>query len=896
VTDFFMSYNRADRTWAEWIAWQLEEAGYTTVLQAWDFRPGCNFALEMDKAAAEGERTIAVLSPAYLGALYTQPEWAAAFAQDPTGKKGTLLPVRVKECKLKGLLTQIVRIDLVGLDEPKAKEALLEGIKRERAKPAIKPGFPGRVERSVAEQPRFPGSLPPIWNVPHNRNPNFTGRKDLLAALHKALGSKRPTALAQAISGLGGVGKTQLAVEYAYRHAEDYDVIWWIRAEEPATLASDLAALAGPLNLPQKDATDQRVIIQAVRTWLDAGQARWLLIFDNARGPEELHGYLPQSRLGHVIITSRNPNWLTVAAALSVQVWSRDEATRFLLKRTGQTDKNAAAKLAEQLGGLPLALEQAGAYMHETGSTISAYLELFRSRRSELWEVEHPPADYPYTVAATLSLSVDKVLQDSPAAGDLLNLFAFLGPDEIPLSVVTQGRKHLPKALSAAAKNALAINRGIKALRQYSLVERSGDSATVHRLLQAVVRDRLHERQKKEWAEAAVRVLNDAFPLESGDVRTWPECGRLLPHALSAAEHAEKLGVVPEATGRVLNQVGVYLWGRAEFGEARAALERALSIDEAALGADHPSVASIVNNLGGVLEALGDLKGAKKCYERALSIDGAAFGPKHPNVAVDVNNLGGVLEALGDLKGAKECYERALSIDQAAFGPKHPKVAIRVNNLGGVLEALGDLKGAKECYERAFSIDQAAFGPKHPKVAIRVNNLGSVLKAVGDLKGAKECFERALSIDGVAFGPNHPNVGTRVNNLGGVLEALGDLKGAKECYERALSIDEAAFGPKHPNVAICVNNLGSVLKAVGDLKGAKECYERALFIDEAAFGPNHPNVAMDVNNLGSVLKAVGDLKGAKECCERALKIFREFLGDDHPHTALVRDNLESLGE
>ncbi|MDP2896514.1 MAG: FxSxx-COOH system tetratricopeptide repeat protein [bacterium] len=807
MKDFFISYNRADRTWAEWIAWQLEEAGYSVVLQAWDFRPGCNFVLEMDRAAVEAERTIPVLSPAYLSALYTQPEWAAAFAQDPTGEKGTLLPVRVQECELKGLLAQILYIDLAKLDEPKAKEALLEGIKRERAKPTVKPGFPGRVERSVAEQPRFPGSLPPIWNIPHNRNPNFTGRKELLAALRRALVSKQPTALTQAISGLGGVGKTQLAVEYAYRHAADYDVVWWIRAEEPAALAADLAALAGPLNLPQKDATDQRVIIHAVRSWLDAGQARWLLILDNARGPEELPEYLPQSRLGHLIITSRNPNWLSVAAPLSVQVWSPDEATRFLLKRTRQTDENAAAKLAEELGDLPLALEQAGAYIEETDYTISAYLELFRSRRGELWEEEHPPTDYPYTVAATLSLSVDKVLQESPVAADLLNLLAFLGPDEIPLSIVTGGRKHLPKALSAAAKNAVAINRGIKALRQYSLVERSGDSVTVHRLVQAVVRDRLDERDKKKWAQAAVRLVNDALPVEAHDVRTWPECARLLPHALSAAEHAEKLGVAPEATGRVLNQVGVYLWGRAEFREAKAALERALSIDEAAFGPNHPEVATHVNNLGNVLEALGDLKGAKKCCERALSIDEAAFGPNHPNVGRDVNNLGTVLRDLGDLKGAKKCCERALSIDEAALGPNHPNVASIVNNLAGVLKALGDLKGAKKCYERALSIDEAAFGPNHPNVARDVSNLGLALHAVGDLKGAKKCYERALSIDEAAFGPNHPNVATDVNNLGSILKALGDLKGARKCCERALRIFREFLGDDHPKTVTVRKNL-----------------------------------------------------------------------------------------
>ncbi len=189
---FFLSYNRADRPWAEWIAWQLEEAGYTTVLQAWDFRPGSNFVLEMQRAATEAERTIAVLSPSYLEARFTQPEWAAAFARDPTGEQGTLLPVRVRECDLRGLLPQIIYIDLVGLDEAAAREALLAGVRRQRARPTAPPGFPGAAPRSVPERPRFPGALPPIWNLPHRRNPNFTGREDLLADLHTALTSGRP--------------------------------------------------------------------------------------------------------------------------------------------------------------------------------------------------------------------------------------------------------------------------------------------------------------------------------------------------------------------------------------------------------------------------------------------------------------------------------------------------------------------------------------------------------------------------------------------------------------------------------------------------------------------------------------------------------------------------------
>lgn len=238
VKDFFISYNKADRTWAEWIAWQLEEAGYSTVLQAWDFRPGSNFIFDMQQATTHAARTIAVLSPDYLAAKFTVPEWTAAFGQDPTGERGTLLPVRVRECESKGMLPQMVYLDLVGVPETKAENILLTGVQRRRAKPAAAPRFPGTPQRSVINKPRFPGTLPPIWNIPHNRNLNFIGRQDFLGELRSAFTSGQST-LIQAIYGLGGVGKTQTAVEYAYRYATEYEIVWWVRSEEAETLAAD---------------------------------------------------------------------------------------------------------------------------------------------------------------------------------------------------------------------------------------------------------------------------------------------------------------------------------------------------------------------------------------------------------------------------------------------------------------------------------------------------------------------------------------------------------------------------------------------------------------------------------------------------------------------------------
>ncbi len=312
MKDFFISRNGADKNWAVWIAWELEEAGFTTVIQDWDFRASSNFVLDMHKAASEAEHTIAVLSSDYLDALYTQPEWAAAFKDDPTGEKGKLIPVRVRECEPEGLLAAIVYIDLVEQEEPAARDVLLKHIsgivEQKRGKPESKPDFP---KHDVKDKPRFPGTLPPIWNVPHLRNPNFTGRETILDELNEQLNAGGPTALT-AISGLGGIGKTQIALEYAYRHMSNYEVVWWLRTEKPESLMADYAQFAQARDLPEKDSQEQQVIVEAVRRWF--GQNRgWLLVFDNAQNPDDIRGYLPRASTGQVLITSRYQSWRGVA-------------------------------------------------------------------------------------------------------------------------------------------------------------------------------------------------------------------------------------------------------------------------------------------------------------------------------------------------------------------------------------------------------------------------------------------------------------------------------------------------------------------------------------------------------------------------------------------------------
>jgi len=537
--------------------------------------------------------------------------------------------------------------------------------------PTIHAGYSPAAESAI-------GALPSIWNVPHNRNPNFTGRQGLLDDLRESVTSGRPAALTQAISGMGGVGKTQLAVEYAYRYRDDYAAVLWLPSEAPAALAAAYADLARRLNLPEREAGDQNEAVKAVKDWLGRNGS-WLLVFDNAPDAESIRSYLPQGATGQVIITSQDPNWGGTADVLQVRQFQREESVDFLVEYTKETDRKRAGQLADLMGNLPLALEQARAYMAETGISMNQYIELFQTRHGEMLGQGTDSQDYQHTVATTWELALEQL---SPEAAGLLNLFSFMAPDRILQDVIVDGAEHLPEPLSRTVADPLALGEAVSALRRFSLIGTVDDGWSVHRLVQAVVRERLSPEESTAYA---VETVNAAFPFDSFDVRNWPACAGLLPHGLASVGHADPIGVAQEESGRLLNQMGVYLPGRADFAGAKSLFSRALAMGEAVYGLTHPRVATRLNNLGVVLWETGDLARALEHHRRALAIDEAAYGPDHPEVATDLNNQGSALWRTGDWAGAKERFQRALSIDEAAYGRDHPEVAADLNNLGIVL-------------------------------------------------------------------------------------------------------------------------------------------------------------------------------------------------------------------
>ena len=794
-----------------------------------------------------------------------------------------------------------------------------------------------------------PGDLPPGSRLFSRPNANFTGREESLRTLARAFlphQSTRPKGVPISqftITGMGGIGKTQLAIAFAHRYGRFFHGVHWINAAQPEGIASEIAACGRAMDLQPWPGKLPDQLAVTLRTWRANG-AR-LIILDNLEDVGAARQWLGRLCGGplRVLLTARRTDWPgdMDLRPLRLDTFTPEESREFLLKylRRATTEGSPLQRLdelAERLGHLPLALELAGRYLkRHRRKRVADYLEeldeMMSHRSMRNWRQElGNPTDHDLDLMATFALSWEEVEQE--AARRLFLMAGYCAPNEpIPYELLERALQKKPKSgfwkrLKRLVTGGETLEIGqdqcdeaLDRLTGLGLLELPDDAQdtgpTIHPLLAEYARalpplpspEVGRGERAGEWGEGLTALASTLATMtyQANDTGLPERFQPLRPHARAVAEWAEKAAAedssaessAVEDAGTLWNNLGYHLKMVADYAGARASYERALRIDEAAFGPHHPNVARDVNNLGLVKKALGDLEGARASFERALRIDEAAFGPHYPNVAIRVNNLGLVKKALGDLEGARASFERALRIDEAAFGPHHPNVAIRVNNLGLVKKAQGDLEGARASYERALRIDEAAFGPHHPNVARDVNNLGLVKKALGDLEGARASYERALRIFEQVLGPDHPNVATLVNNLGEVLRQLGDLEGARASLERALRIDEAAFGPHHPNVATDVNNrMGSVQQALGDLEGARASYERALRIDEAAFGPHHPNVARDVNNLGGVQQAQGDLEGARASYERALRIFEQFLPEGHPSSLIetVKGNLLSV--
>ena len=792
-----MSYTQADRVWAEWLAWVLEEDGYRVLVQAWDMVAGSNWTSRMHEGAGCAARTVAVLSPEYRSSVYGTAEWQAAWAEDPQGQQRKLIAVRVRGEWPSGLLSGVVGIDLVGLSEAAARRRLREEIAavvRGRAKPGAPPPFPPTL-RAVPVEPRFPGALPEVFTVP-GRNPHFTGRDSELDTIQRSLGAGTAMTV-QAVHGLGGVGKTQVVIEYAHRYATGYDLVWWINAEQPSLITSQLAALAVPLGLPAD--TDAEITVLAVCAELRRRRG-WLLIFDNAEDIAHIRPVLPGGA-GHVLITTRRGGFDYLGPVLDLDVLPRPKAVTLLRRRVpGLNDGQAADALAEVLGDLPLALEQAAGYLNQTQLPVADYLRLLTTRGDDMYG-RGRVVDHQHTIATLWSLSLDQLRIAQPAAVQLLGLCAYLAPEPIPLDLFTNHSEQLPTPLDQVVGDVLAVGETVGALVDYSLARRTEGGLVVHRLVQAVIRQPGSDQPTDfhllpvvlDLLRADLPANIESFP------QNWPRWRQLLPHVLAAtAHHDDAHPTASSATSWLLDRAALYQRTHGQSVTARPLLERALHIAETTCGPDHPDVATTRVLLATVLRDLGEPATARPLCERALHIYETAYPPDHPDVANALTNLAQLLRDLGEPATARPLCERALRIYESTYGPDAPAVAGALYSLAAVLRDLGEPATARPLCERALRIAETTSGPDHPHVATTLCGLAGVLRDLDDPVDARPFIERALHIYETTYGPDHPYVATTLYSLAAVLRDLGEPTTARTPLQRALRIRESTYGPNHP--------------------------------------------------------------------------------------------------
>lgn len=535
--DFFISFNEADRAWATWIAWALEANGYSVIFQDWDFRG--SFIEQMHQASLRARHTLVVLSDNYLQSEFARSEAWAALAGDPVGRADRVVPVKVGPTSdNRGLLSHFGYLDLTARAEAAAEQLLIERARMAvepefRGQTSTRPGFPGQAARNVQETPRYPV---PAHNLPPY-NPDFVGREPVLARLHELVSAGHgPAVLTQAITGLGGIGKTQTALTYAYRHLADYRLVWWLRAEDQATLVADFTALAAPLGLDPTGAGQQR-LIAGIRAALQARDG-WLLVFDNVEDPRLPRTLLPTTGPGHALITSRRTDWQGVARVLEIEVMEEPEALQLLTGRPDPetlpaAERYARAALAKDLGYLPLALAQAHAYIAETGKRFADYRKLLAARRTALLAKGRASPDYPASVASTWAISIEAAEKACPAARPLLELLAFFAPDALPIAVLASDPMVLPDGL----REEFQRDDAIAALNRFSLLQAETGTLRVHRLVQAVTRDGLDAHAALERASAALGLAKAALPHIEHVYSNLPTLATLVSHVLAISEN-----------------------------------------------------------------------------------------------------------------------------------------------------------------------------------------------------------------------------------------------------------------------------------------------------------------------------------------------------------------------
>jgi tetratricopeptide (TPR) repeat protein len=794
--DFFISRRGTAAEVAQEVAGVLTEAGHRVCLQDWDIDVADNFVAKIHEMLERCRDLIAILSRDYLESPYTKLEWTSFLAA--TAKSNgdrRLIPLRVEDVEPTGLFAATVYADLVGVvDRVKRRTIIL---------------------KAASLRSRVAAPVPPMVQGIPPRNPGFIGRGKLLDQLHRALtgiASNGSATNQAAIFGLGGIGKSSLAAEYAHRHLDEYAGVWWVSADSRAVLIESLAELgarleARELGAEHRDAGEQRTADEMARTALvklSASATPWLLIYDNVRNSRDIRDLVPSTG-ARILITTRLATWHRGAVPLEVDELPRADAVELLLTVAERSDQAGAARLADALGCLPLALDHAAAYVKLTGMSFDEYA----TRAAEL--IARAPKDYPESVFATFNLAIEQATADCADAEMLLAFLSVLAPEHIQRDLIDE------TILDRDARdNALMALRSVCLVKFES--DPDGDQAiVVHRAVRHAMALRLKSKKKSgKTIRTAIARLARAFPDKGySDPGCWSRCKQLLPHALALRDEAANTRVETAQLAALLDGAANYLLGRASFSEAEPLFREAVAIAQRKLGLEHELVGQYLNNLGNLYLNNGRFAEAEPHYRRAISIGFKTIGRDNPRVATRLNNLAMVWQRQRRYGRAEAYFRIAIKICEKEYGRKHFTVASRLHKLAGLFAETKRYADAEPLYREAITIGEATVGRDNFQVRNWANDFANLLRDTGRFAEAERIYRDGLSHFLAAVGPINLNVAFTRENLSELLLLTRRLEEALREASEATAVHEQLCDAKHRWTKGAAEVLVKVLIALG---------------------------------------------------------------------------------
>jgi Tetratricopeptide repeat len=714
----------------------------------------------------------------------------------------------------------------------------------------------------------------------------LAGREKLLADLDAWLSGGHGEPRVVALCGLGGVGKTTVAVEYAHRHLAEVGLAWRFPAEDREVLLAEFSRLVAQLGAG--GVASARDPVASVHALLAAFPAGWLLEFDSATGYEAVRGFLPPAGRGRVLITSQSDAWPR-GWVVEVPVLGTRVAAEFLVNRTSDPDVRAAEDLAEELGGLPLALEQAAAYIRATGVTMDGYLSLFLDRRDDLL-VRGEAAGYSADVAATSGLALSRLEDETPAAAGLLGLLACLAPEPVPLTLLADPQSSGESAPGMAAGvgplpgGGVAVGDAIAALRRYSLVTPAGDGMVlVHHLVQQVILAQLSADMAARCEQAAAALVEAAIPADMELPEAWPTCAVLLPHTRAALDLTSG-GMWRIA--RYLSSSGTYPAARDLF-----ALIAEAHRDDDAYGPEHRDTLAAYGNLARWTGEAGDAAGARDEYAALLPIAERVLGPEHPATLTTRTNLARWTGEAGNAAAARDQYAALLDTEERALGLEHPHTLDARASLAYWTGQAGDAAAARDQYAELLLIRQRILGPEHPDTLDARASVAYWAGEAGDAAEARDQYATLLPVRERILGPEHPDTQTTRDSLAAWTGEAGDPAGARDQYAALLPVDERVLGPEHPDTLTTRANLAAWTGQAGDAAGARDQFSALLPIYERILGPEHPDTLTTQASLAYWTGEAGDAAGARDRYAALLPIRGRVLGPEHPDTLTTQAGL-----